>query len=236
MKIAVVIPTFNEKENIKRLINEISGLNLNVQIFVVDDNSADRTAGEVEEIEKKNKNVKLILRVNKRGRGSAVIDGFKEALKDKKTEYFFEMDADFSHDPNDIPRFLEKIKNYDIVIGSRYLPGSEIINWPIERHIFSAIANFYARLILGVPISDYTNGYRCYKREVLEKIDFNKIKSSGYIVLSEMAYSIKKAGFKFGEIPVVFVNRKRGKSNLRLKEIIEAFTSVLRIRLTVYKN
>lgn len=233
MKIAIIIPTLNEKENIGRLIGEILKLNLDVKIFVVDDNSPDKTGEIVKKLAEKYKNVKLILRVKKRGRGGAVIDGFSEALKNKEIKYLFEMDADFSHDPKDIPRFLEKIKEVDVVIGSRYLPGSQIINWPLSRHIFSAIANFYARLILGISISDYTNGYRLYKREVLEKIDFKKIKSVGYIVLSEIAYLIKKSGFKFGEIPVVFVNRKRGKSNLKLKEIIEAFTSVIRIRLTL---
>lgn len=233
MKIAIIIPTYNEKQNIEKLVKEILRLNFNIKIIVVDDNSPDKTGEIVKKLTEKYRSVKLILRINKRGRGSAVIDGFKEALKDREIDYFFEMDADFSHNPKDIPRFLEKIKEADVVIGSRYLPNSGIISWPLSRHIFSSIANFYARLILGIPISDYTNGYRCYRRNVLEKIDFKKITATGYIVLSEIAYLIKKAGFKFAEIPVIFVNRKRGKSNLRLKEIIEAFTSVIRIRLTI---
>lgn len=232
MKLAIVIPTYNERENIGRLIKEILRLNLDIKIIVVDDNSPDKTSETVREISKENKNVHLILRVNKRGRGSAVIDGFKEALKDKKTQYFFEMDADFSHDPHDIPRFLKEIKNNDVVIGSRYLLESKIVDWPIKRKIFSKIANWFARLVLKIPITDYTNGYRCYKRKVLESIDFSKINSPGYIVLSEMAYQIFKLGYKFKDIPIIFVNRRRGLSNLRLKEITSAFTSVLKIRFS----
>lgn len=229
-KIAIVIPTFNEKENISRLIKDILKLNLSCRIVVVDDDSPDGTSRIVKEISQLNKQVELISRTNKRGRGSAVIDGFKEALKDKNIIYFMEMDADFSHDPKDIPRFLNKIKSTDVIIGSRYLEKSQIIDWPLKRLIFSKIANSYAKLILGIPISDYTNGYRCYKREVLEALDFSKINASGYIVLSEMAYEIFRRGFKLTDIPIVFVNRKRGLSNLKFKEITDAFSSVLKIK------
>ncbi|MBU3965153.1 polyprenol monophosphomannose synthase [Patescibacteria group bacterium] len=232
MKIAIIIPTYNEVKNIKKLIEKILKLNLGVRIIIVDDNSPDKTKKVVEEITKKNKDVELILRTNERGRGSAVIEGLKLALKDEGTEYFFEMDADFSHDPKDISRILEKIKHYDVVIGSRYMPSSKIINWSIKRRVFSRFANFYARLILGIPISDYTNGYRCYNRRVLKSLDFSKFKTKGYIVLSEMAYKIHKSGFKFGEIPIVFLNRKRGMSNLKLQEISDALTSVLKIRFS----
>lgn len=229
-KIAIIIPTYNESGNIERLIKKILSLNLPCQLFIIDDDSPDGTSEIVGTISKKNKNVSLIQRFNKRGRGSAVIDGFKKALEDKDIRYFFEMDADFSHDPRDITRFLEMIKEADVVIGSRYLPQSKIIEWPVKRLIFSKIANTYARLILKIPISDYTNGYRCYKRKVLEALNFSKINASGYIVLSEMAYQIYRKGFKFADIPIVFVNRRRGLSNLRMKEITDAFTSVIKTR------
>lgn len=229
-KIAIIIPTYNESGNIERLIKKILSLNLPCQLFIIDDDSPDGTSEIVRTISKKNKNVNLIQRLNKRGRGSAVIDGFKKALEDKDIRYFFEMDADFSHDPRDIPRFLEMIKEADVVIGSRYLPQSKIVEWPVKRLIFSKIANTYARLILKIPISDYTNGYRCYKRKVLEALNFSKINASGYIVLSEMAYQIYRKGFKFADIPIVFVNRRRGLSNLRMKEITDAFTSVIKAR------
>lgn len=232
MKTMVVIPTYNERENIEKLIKEIFCFDRDIKVIVVDDNSPDKTFEVVEKIGKKDKRVKLILRKNKRGRGSAVVDGFKYGLKDKKTKYFFEMDADFSHDPKELGKFFEKIKKADVVIGSRYLKKSKIIGWPLKRHIFSRLANFYAWLILRVPITDYTNGFRCYKRRVLESIDLGKIKSSGYIVLSEMAYKIYRKEFKFAEVAVVFVNRQRGASNLRLEEIVEAFTSVWRIRFS----
>ena len=166
------------------------------------------------------------------------------------------MDADFSHNPNDIQRLLNKIQDgydqteeaskasdprsiqkaispkakYDMVIGSRYLKNSKILNWGLKRTIFSKFANIYARIILGIPISDYTNGYRCYTAEALKAIEFDKISAAGYIVLSEMSYQLHKKGFRIGEIPITFVNRRRGASNLSRHEITSAFTSVLRLK------
>lgn len=156
--------------------------------------------------------------------------GFKFAKK-LNPDYYLEMDADFSHKPQDIPRLLKEIKNgYEVVIGSRYLPASKILNWPLQRRIFSKLANFYARLILGVPISDYTNGFRVYSKKATDLLLSQNLVSKGYIVLSETAYKLNKVGFSFGQIPIVFVNRKRGQSNTNFGEIIDAFLDILKIR------
>ncbi|MDI6736555.1 MAG: polyprenol monophosphomannose synthase [bacterium] len=196
---------------------------------MVDDTSPDGTGEVADELVSRFSQVTVIHRKGKGGRGGACMEGFKYALG-QNFDYIFEMDADFSHHPGDIPIMLEKIKGCDVVIGSRYLKESKIVDWGIERTIFSRFANFYARMILGIPTSDYTNGYRCYRRAVLEDIDWDKIGARGYIVLSEMAYQIFQKGYTFGEVPIVFVNRRRGESNLTLKEIINAFVSVLRVK------
>jgi dolichol-phosphate mannosyltransferase len=235
-KTAIVIPTYNEKDNVEKLIQAISGISEDMTIVVVDDNSPDKTGEIADTLTKKYKNLKVIHRTKKNGRGGACIEGFKWALG-AGSEYVFEMDADFSHDPIDIPRLLTKVlEGDDMVIGSRYLKDSKILNWGLKRTIFSKFANIYARVILGIPIHDYTNGYRCYTRKALEAIDFDRIEASGYIVLSEMSYQLHKKHFKIGEIPIVFANRKRGISNLSIHEITSAFTSVIRLKWNYMKN
>ncbi|MCK4401088.1 polyprenol monophosphomannose synthase [bacterium] len=234
MKIAVVIPTLNEAKNIIALIGELLKLNLNIDILVVDDNSPDGTAEIVKKSFKKNGNIFVLLRQNKRGRGSACIDGFKYFLSNgKRYDCIFEMDADFSHDPKEISLFLEKISGYDMIIGSRYLKKSRIINWSLKRRIFSKLANFYARLLLQIPITDYTNGYRCYRYNVLKNIDFNFVKENGYVVLAEIAYQMFLKAYSIGEVPTLFVNRKRGISNLNFREIWHAFKRITVLRFRV---
>jgi len=229
-KTAIIIPTYNEKDNIKKLIQAIFGISHGIKIIVVDDNSPDKTGEIVDALKKKYKNLQIIHRTKKNGRGGACIEGFRCALAEG-AEYIFEMDADFSHDPIDIPRLLAKVKDgYDMVIGSRYVKGSKILNWGLKRTIFSKFANIYARVILGIPIHDYTNGYRCYTKKAMSTIDFDKIEAAGYIVLSEMSYQLYQKHLKIGEIPITFVNRKRGISNLSKNEIISAFTNVLRLK------
>ena len=235
-KTAIIIPTYNEKDNIRKLIQTIFGISNDMTIIVVDDNSPDKTGEIADALTKKYKNLKIIHRTKKNGRGGACIEGFKRAL-DEGFEYIFEMDADFSHDPIDIPRLLTKVlEGNDMVIGSRYLKGSKILNWGLKRTIFSKFANIYARVILGIPIHDYTNGYRCYTRKTLEAIDFDRIEASGYIVLSEMSYQLHKKHFKISEIPITFVNRKRGISNLSIHEITSAFTSVIKLRWNYFRR
>jgi dolichol-phosphate mannosyltransferase len=226
----VVIPTYNEKGNLPSLVKDIFKFLPEAKIIVVDDNSPDGTGILADQLAGKYQNLVVIHRQKKAGRGSAVLAGFEQALKEKAVEYIFEMDADFSHDPKDLPRLLSKVKEgSDVVIGSRYLPQSKIINWSFKRRIFSKLANFYAKLFLKIPVCDYTNGFRCYKRLVLESLDFNEIGEKGYGVLSEIAFLLHKKGFKFGEIPIVFVNRQKGQSNLSFSEIRRAFLLIWRL-------
>jgi dolichol-phosphate mannosyltransferase len=230
--ILVVIPSYNEKENIGSLSKKILETDTSIDVLVIDDNSPDGTAEIVRKTGGFGKRLNLIVREKKNGRGGAVLDGFRYGLKDKKHySYFFEMDADFSHSPDEIPRFLEKIQDCDLVIGSRYRSGSKIIGWPITRKVFSKLANIYARCLLRIPITDYTNGYRLYRRAVLENLEYKAIEASGYIVLSEVAFQIHLAGYRIGEVPTVFVNRRRGLSNLSFSEIHSALRSVFHLAL-----
>ncbi len=229
MKNLIIIPTYNEKENIGKIIPQLFKIVSSLAVFVVDDGSPDKTAEEVRKLVKEYPNLILIERKGKGGRGSAVLEGFRIALKDKKYTHFVEMDADFSHDPKELPLLLAEAKDNLMVVGSRYVTGSAIVDWPLFRRIFSKSANFYARIILGVSLHDCTNGLRVYTRRTLESIDFSSLSETGYALLLEMAYLFKLKGYGFTEIPSTFVNRKRGKSNTSLKEIIDACTAVWRI-------
>jgi len=228
--ILVIIPSFNERQNILSLLERLFALGLNLHVLVVDDSSPDGTADVLREGQKQFPDeLYVIVRKGKGGRGSAVLDGFRWALR-HSYDIIFEMDADFSHEPSEIPRFLEQMKQSDMVVGSRYLPESKIHEWGMKRTVFSFLANKYARFVLGIPMTDYTNGYRCYRRSTLEMIDMDHIDAKGYVVLSEVAWQLHKKGATIGEVPTIFVNRRRGISNLTSKEIQEAFLSVLRIR------
>ncbi len=229
-RVLVVIPCYNEAENIVQLIDKLFELYPTIDVLVVDDSSPDGTADLVKKAQEHHpEKLNLIVRQGKGGRGSAVLAGFKWALE-RDYEIIFEMDSDFSHKPEEITRFLEKIKDNDMVVGSRYLPGSEIHAWGPKRTFFSKWANRYARLVLRIPMSDYTNGFRAYTRKALEMIDIDNIDAKGYVVLSEVAFQLHRKGAKIGEVPTIFVNRRRGISNLSSHEIHEAFFSVLRIR------
>lgn len=230
MDTCVIIPTYNAKTTITKVIKEVLQFVPNAIILVIDDNSPDKTADIVKNYFSKEKRVKLIVRRKKGGRGSAVIAGFKETLRDENIKFLVEMDADLCHDPKYIPIMIEKAKRYDVVIASKYLKGSKIIGLPLKRIIFSKIVNFFIKLMLRVPITDYTNGFRCYRKEVLEKIDFNAIQSKGFIVLSEIAYAIHRKHFRFGEIPFIFKFEEKNPSNLNFYEIKEAFFTILRLK------
>lgn len=232
--IAVVIPSYNERDNIKRLIDSILQKINHAQIIVVDDESPDGTSDLVEQICKENQQVHLIRRKGKGGRGSACIAGFKMALE-YGADLVLEMDADFSHNPEELPQMISAAEKADLVIGSRYLRDSRIVGWSLKRRMFSKFANIYARFMLHIPISDYTNGYRCYSADALKALELDRIFSKGYIVLSELSYQLFRKGFSFGEIPTLFVNRRRGISNVNYNEIREAFTSMARIRF-YYKD
>lgn len=229
-KILVIIPTFNELENLPRLIPVILSQDENINILVVDDNSPDGTADYVEEEANKNNRIHLLKRSAKMGLGTAYIAGFKYALKNDY-DFIFEMDADFSHDPNEIRNFLKAIKENDLVLGSRYINGVRVLNWPMTRLLLSFFASVYTRIITGMPIKDATGGFKCFRKKVLESINLDKIKSNGYSFQIEMTFKAFMKGFRIKEIPIVFIDRAKGKSKMSKKIVREAITMVWKLRL-----
>lgn len=229
-KSLIIIPTYNEMDNIRRLIPDILSRYENVDILVVDDNSPDGTGSFVANLSESNERIKIIHREKKLGLGTAYITGFKYALQNDY-DYVFEMDADYSHDPGEIENFLKFIKENDLVLGSRYLTGVNVINWPMGRLILSYLANFYTRFITGLPVHDATGGYKCFRREVLEAIDLNKIKSNGYAFQIEMTYKAWKKSFRIKEISIIFVDRVKGNSKMSKKIVREAIFMVWKLRI-----
>ncbi len=220
----VIIPTFNEADNISRLIPHIMGLDEPVDVLVVDDGSPDDTAGVVKKWQKKwPARIHLIEREGKQGLGTAYVAGFHFALS-RSYKYICEMDADFSHDPDDLPRLIGEVKqgHCDVAIGSRYSDGISIINWPLTRLILSYSANTYARFITGMPVQDTTAGFKCISRRVLEKIDLDKIRSNGYSFQIEVHFRAYKAGFSLKEVSIIFRERTEGVSKMSKKIVIEA--------------
>ena len=229
-KALVIIPTYNELENISRLIPDLLSRYENLDVLVVDDNSPDGTGNYVEEISSRNSRIKLIKRGMKLGLGTAYIAGFKYALQNNY-DYIFEMDADYSHDPAEIKNFLEAVKQYDLVLGSRYVRGVNVINWPMRRLLLSYFANKYTRFITGIPIQDATGGYKCFNRKVLESINLDNVKSNGYAFQIEMTFKAWKKGYKVGEIPIIFVDRMKGQSKMSKKIVREAVIMVWKLRI-----
>ena len=235
MKIAIIIPTYNEKDNIAKLTQAIFDLRIDgLEIIVVDDNSPDGTAEIVKNIED-NHPLLLIRRPGKLGLGSAYLDGFRKALF-MGAEYIFEMDADLSHDPQDISRMLEAIKNADMVIGSRKIAGGKIIGWGWTRKFMSNGAMWFSRLMLGLKTMDVTAGFRLYRKHVLENLHLETIKSNGYAFQEEMLYRTEKAGYKVFEVPVTFIDRQEGKSKLSKKDIFEFFWIIIRLKIREFVN
>jgi dolichol-phosphate mannosyltransferase len=230
MKSLIVIPTYNEAQNIGSLIERILFLGIkDLHILVVDDNSPDGTQAIVETISKKKPNIHILKREKKAGLGTAYVAGFKYALNNGY-HYIFEMDADFSHNPDEVPNFLNAIKEYDLVIGSRYIRGVNVINWPLTRLILSVGANKYNQIITGMPIKDGTGGYKCFRREVLETIDLDDIRSNHYSFQIEMNFKAWKKGFRIKEIPIVFTDREAGSSKMSKKIIREAVWMVWKLK------
>jgi len=230
-KSLVIIPTYNEMENIQLIIPDLLGrYKNNLDILIVDDNSPDGTGTFVDELCKTNERVKLIQRGRKMGLGTAYVAGFKFALQNNY-DFIFEMDADYSHDPKEIKNFLRAIKNYDLVLGSRYVKGVNVVNWPIRRLLLSYFANIYTRWVTGMPIKDATGGFKCFRRAVLESINFDKVKSNGYAFQIEMTYKTWKQGFRIGEIPIIFIDRSLGQSKMSKKIVREAVIMVWKLRL-----
>lgn len=235
-RILIIIPTFNELGNIERLIPLVLQQNPGIEILVIDDGSPDGTARAVREIMAGTKRVHLIERGEKLGLGTAYVAGFKYALE-KGFDLIFEMDADFSHDPAEIPRFLDKINEYDLVIGSRYIRGVNVVNWPISRLLLSWGANRYTRIVTGLPLKDATSGYKCFRREVLTSVDLSRIHSDGYAFQIEMHFKVWKKGFRILEIPIVFVDRYEGDSKMNPGIVREAAWMVWKLRfLSLFKR
>lgn len=230
MKIAVIIPTYNEKNNIGKIIQEIFKLNIsNLEILVVDDNSPDGTGQLVEALKAQDSRVHIIHRQRKEGLGLAYITGFKYALS-HGYDYIFEMDADFSHDPKEIPNFLKAIQQADLVLGARYIPGGDMRIEPLRRFT-SQLGNFYSKLILDTTLHDLTTGYRCYSRRALEGLDLEKIDSTSYVFQIETAYKVFKKGFKVKEIPIIFTERIAGRSKFQWRMMLETFWLLIKFRL-----
>jgi dolichol-phosphate mannosyltransferase len=229
-KILVIIPTYNELENIQKLIPDILGRYSKADILIVDDNSPDGTGDYVEELSLTSDRVNLIRRSHKMGLGTAYVEGFKFALK-KDYDFIFEMDADYSHDPKEIKNFLKAVDEYDLVIGSRYTMGVNVVHWPMRRLMLSYFANFYTRVITGLPVHDATGGFKCFRRNVLEAINFNNVKSNGYAFQIEITFKAWKKGFKIGEIPIIFIDRTMGSSKMSKKIVREAIFMVWKLRL-----
>jgi len=230
MKTLIIIPTYNELENLPRLLPEVLSKDESIEVLIVDDNSPDGTAAFVENEMKINNRIHLIIRQSKQGLGTAYIAGFKYALQNN-FQIIFEMDADFSHDPKEIPRFLDEIKKSDVILGSRYINGVNVINWPLRRLLLSSFANLYTRVITGMPIHDATGGFKSFRREVLEAIDLDRVTSNGYAFQIEMTFKAWKKGFKVKEIPIIFVDRVKGKSKMSKKIVREAVTMVWKLRI-----
>src|SRR5882724_4201841 len=231
MRAVVLVPTYNERANISELVEKVRQVAPGLHILIIDDNSPDGTGELAEELARQYPDEIFVLhRKSKEGLGKAYVDAFGEILK-RDYEYILQMDADLSHDPAHLPGFFEKIKDHDLVVGSRYLQGISVVNWDLKRLIMSKLATNYVRFITRMPFSDTTSGFMCWRREALEYIGFAKAFSSGYVFLVEMKYKAYRQGFRLAEVPIIFVERKSGNSKLDWRVIWEALWGVLRLRV-----
>ncbi len=224
----VIVPTYDELDNLRALIPKLLAAGPNIEILVVDDNSPDGSGAYVENVGRTIPRVHCLRRPGKMGLGSAYRDGFRYALA-RGADLIFEMDADFSHDPEAIPKFLEEAKQADLVLGSRYLRGVTVVNWPLRRLMLSYTANVFSRVVTGLPVNDATGGFKCFRRTVLEAIDLDRIKSDGYAFQIEVSFHAWRLGFRIKEIPILFVDRRAGISKMNKRIIREAFFLVLRL-------
>jgi dolichol-phosphate mannosyltransferase len=229
MKTLIIIPTYNERDNLRPLLREIFRYAPETDVLIVDDRSPDGTGELADELARENPHIRVIHRSGKLGLGTAYITGFKYALE-HGYDAAFEMDADFSHDPRYLPDFLRLIEDADVVIGSRYVQGGATPNWPLLRRLISGGGNIFARLVLGLPIHDCTAGYRCYRREVLESIDLDSIRSRGYAFQVELVYRVWRQGYTIVETPIIFEDRRVGQSKMSKAIFLEGFLFVLRTR------
>ncbi len=228
-RVLVVIPTYNEAVNIPTLIPAVLRQHDALDVLVVDDASPDGTGGAVRRMMEQNSRIQLLEREGKMGLGTAYVAGFKYAIA-RGYEYIFEMDADFSHNPDEIPNFLKSIATADLVLGSRYTGGIRVLNWPIRRLLLSYFANVYTRIMIGLPVHDATGGFKCFRRKVLEAINLDRIHSNGYAFQIEMSYKAWKKGFHLAEVPIVFADRQQGNSKMSKQIVYEAFFILWKLR------
>lgn len=229
-KTYVIIPTYNEVENIEELLKTILQLGIpDLTAVVVDDNSPDGTGDIADRLAKENPNIKVLHRYQNKGRGSAGIEGFKYALKEN-ADYIIEMDADFSHQPKYIPDLLKHIKDYDVVLGSRFVPGGQDIDRGLVRKITTVLARTYIQLILGIKVKDITSGFRCFRRKVLEEIDLDHLISTGPSIVSETLYKVHLKGFSIYETPITFIDRTKGKTKLNLAILLKTLYMVYKFK------
>jgi len=221
----VIIPTYNEKENVRSVVELVLSQAPNIDVLIVDDNSPDGTPAIVSEMAKADPRINLMSRPGKMGLGTAYIAGFKWGLP-RGYAYLIEMDADFSHDPREIPNMLKAIQTADLVLGSRYIDGVRVVNWPLSRLFLSKGASYYVRIITGLPVCDPTGGFKCFRRCVLETIELNKVRSNGYTFQIEMSYKAWLEGFRVREIPITFADRYAGKSKMSGHIVLEALWMV----------
>ncbi|MFH1194511.1 MAG: polyprenol monophosphomannose synthase [bacterium] len=230
MKSIVIIPTYNELSNIQKLIPDLLDRYPEIHVLVVDDNSPDGTGDYVEKLAAGDTRIKIIRRQGKMGLGTAYVEGFKYTIENGY-DVVIQMDADYSHDPEKIEEFLELIDNYDLIIGSRYVTGVNVINWPMSRLLLSYFANKYTQIVTGLPIKDCTAGFKCFKTNVLKSINLDKVRSNGYSFQIEMHFKVWKRGFNIHEIPIVFTDRFEGKSKMSKKIVREAIIMVWKLRI-----
>jgi len=235
MKSIVVIPTYNEIDNIKNIIYAVLEAVPSINVLIVDDNSPDGTAAAVDEMKKQDARIHLLKRPGKMGLGTAYCDGFTYCLE-QNFDIICQMDADFSHDPKDLPRLIAETKDNDLVIGSRYISGVNVVNWPLSRLILSYGASIYSRIITGLKIKDTTGGFKCFRAEMLQKIDLKKIRSNGYGFQIEMNYKTWKKGGRIKEVSIIFIDRRSGVSKMNKSIIWEAVFLVWKLRFTSKKN
>jgi len=232
----VIVPTYNERDNIARLLRALLALPVDLAVLVVDDNSPDGTGRIVDELARDEPRLSVIHREGKLGLGTAYIAGFKWALARTDARCVFEMDADFSHDPAAIPRFLERIRDADLVIGSRYVEGVTVVNWPLSRLILSISANIYTRVVTGMPLHDATGGFKCFRREVLQALPLDQVKSDGYSFQIEMNFHAWKRRFRIVEMPILFTDRLVGASKMSRRIIWEAAFMVWKLRFASWRG
>ena len=231
----VIIPTYNERDNLPRLVPQVLAQDPRLEVLVIDDGSPDGTGEVADALAAAEPRVHVLHRAGKLGLGTAYIAGFRWGLE-RGYHWLFEMDSDFSHDPASLPEFLAAIADADLVIGSRYLRGVTVVNWPMGRLLLSYTANRYTRIVTGLPLCDSTTGFKCFRREVLAAIDLDRVRSEGYSFQIEMSLRVWKKGFRIGEIPIVFVDRTTGDSKMSKRIIREAVWKVWKLRFLVLFN